>query len=78
VWPAAPFQTFLLSPDLMVLVRPQAPATTENTSDMANRQTSVQDTVGTVARHHAVLTRSRIDAPLAVQFSGASEDGFHR
>ena len=57
MWPAAPSQTFLLSPDLLVRVRlVQAPVTTENTSDMANKHTSVQDTVGTVTRDHADLT----------------------
>ena len=69
---AAPLELLTLSPDLLVLVRPQAPATTENTSDIARRQTSVQDTVATPERHHAAFAVSRIDAPLAVSVSGVS------
>jgi hypothetical protein len=38
-----------------------------NTSDMASRQTSVQDTVGTAERHHTVFEVLRIKAPIAVQ-----------
>jgi hypothetical protein len=37
-----------------------------NTSDIASKQTNVQDTVGSAERHHSVFEWPRIKAPLAV------------
>jgi hypothetical protein len=45
------------------------------TSDIASKQTSVQDTVGSAERHHSVFEWPRIKAPLAVLGSAATTNG---
>jgi hypothetical protein len=46
-----------------------------NTSDIASKQISVQDTVGSADRHHSVFDWLRIKAPSAVQRSAAITNG---